>query len=429
MRKIFAVLLLMIFTLSCADNNYVKPDNNVVKNDNKVLAVNDVQTTQNNQVTNNPATQPVNNANKPMGSDVQAVNVDGYGNIFQGEKLIARDAAIKDALRNAVEQVVGTMISSQSKVENYQLISDEIYSKSKGFVQKYEITSEAAEGSTYHVKIKAYVSKNGVKDKLMALHLLMVQQNMPRVVIFLKQNMYGEGWSYYGDQNSMAEEKLKEVMVNKGFFVVDKDQAQKNVDRNSLVAASNGDVTAAQKLALMYKADIIVTGKVIGNVKTNNLYGGYLSASLTVSLNAIKTDTGKIIAIASGNRNLAPVSDKINGINKVSDMLIPSVTDELITKIMNKWASGSKYVHITLNDVTYSNYRDFGNFCKERIRMVDNVYKRGFSGGVASLDLETKKSGAEIADEISLRASALPFKVEIVDVAKDAIILRKVQGK
>jgi hypothetical protein len=44
--------------------------------------------------------------------DIQEVTVEGYGAIFQGEKLIGRDAAIKDALRNAVEQVVGTMISS-----------------------------------------------------------------------------------------------------------------------------------------------------------------------------------------------------------------------------------------------------------------------------------------------------------------------------
>ncbi|MCD6578837.1 flagellar assembly protein T N-terminal domain-containing protein [bacterium] len=427
MRKLFALLIVLAFTLSCA-NSYVANDNNIVKNDNKVLAVND-QPTQT-YAQNQPAPKPVvTNTPQPVNSDIQVVNVEGYGNIFQGEKLIARDAAVKDALRNAVEQVVGTMISSQSKVENYQLISDVIYSKSQGFVQKYEIISEAPEGTTYHIKVKAFVSKSGVKDKLMALHLLMVQQNMPRVVVFLKQNMYGEGWSYYGDQNSMAEEKLKEILVGKGFFVIDKAQAQKSIDRTSLIAASNGDVSAAQKLALMLKAEVIITGKVVGNVKTNNLYGGYLSASLNVSLNAIKSDTGKIIAIASGSRNLAPVSDKINGINKVSDILIPSITENLITKIMSKWASGSTYVHITLNNVSYSDYRDFGNFCKERIRMVANVYKRGFTGGVASLDLETKKGGAEIADEISLRESALPFKIEIVDVAKDSLILKKVVKK
>ena len=187
MRKLFALLIVLAFTLSCA-NSYVANDNNIVKNDNKVLAVND-QPTQT-YAQNQPAPKPVvTNTPQPVNSDIQVVNVEGYGNIFQGEKLIARDAAVKDALRNAVEQVVGTMISSQSKVENYQLISDVIYSKSQGFVQKYEIISEAPEGSTYHIKVKAFVSKSGVKDKLMALHLLMVQQNMPRVVVFLKQNI------------------------------------------------------------------------------------------------------------------------------------------------------------------------------------------------------------------------------------------------
>jgi len=46
-----------------------------------------------------------------------------------GRKDIARDHAIKDALRKAVEQAVGTFIFSETVVENYEVLSDRIYSK------------------------------------------------------------------------------------------------------------------------------------------------------------------------------------------------------------------------------------------------------------------------------------------------------------
>ncbi len=46
-----------------------------------------------------------------------------------GRKDIARDHAIKCALRKVVEKAVGTFISSDTVVENYEVLSDRIYSK------------------------------------------------------------------------------------------------------------------------------------------------------------------------------------------------------------------------------------------------------------------------------------------------------------
>ena len=69
----------------------------------------------------------------------------------------------------------------------------------------------------------------------------------------------------------------------------------------------------------------------------------------------------------------------------------------------------------------------FANFLKTRVRMVDNVYKRGFSYGVADLDLETAKSGEEVAEELILREADIPFKIEIMDVTRSSITLKRIQ--
>ncbi len=53
-------------------------------------------------------------------TSIKEVMVDG------GRKDIARDHAIKDDLRKAVEQAVGTFISSETVVENYEVLSDRI---------------------------------------------------------------------------------------------------------------------------------------------------------------------------------------------------------------------------------------------------------------------------------------------------------------
>ena len=75
--------------------------------------------------------------------------VEGVSSIERGRKDIARDHAIKDALRKAVEQAVGIFISSETVVENYEVLSDSIYSKAEEYVAEYKVLREKEEGDLY----------------------------------------------------------------------------------------------------------------------------------------------------------------------------------------------------------------------------------------------------------------------------------------
>jgi len=45
-----------------------------------------------------------------------------------------------------VEQAVGTFISSETVVENHEVLSDRIYSKAEGYVAEYKVLREKDEG-------------------------------------------------------------------------------------------------------------------------------------------------------------------------------------------------------------------------------------------------------------------------------------------
>src|SRR5690606_9756844 len=53
----------------------------------------------------------------------------GVAAIYRGDRAAARDKAVQDAQRKAVEQAVGTLVSSETVTENFQLLSDKIYSR------------------------------------------------------------------------------------------------------------------------------------------------------------------------------------------------------------------------------------------------------------------------------------------------------------
>ena len=79
----------------------------------------------------------------PAGAgDATEVTAVGQAAIMSNDVSMARDKAIEDALRKAVEQAVGAMVSSETVTQNYELLSDKILSKSKGYVRSYKIATE-----------------------------------------------------------------------------------------------------------------------------------------------------------------------------------------------------------------------------------------------------------------------------------------------
>ena len=71
-------------------------------------------------------------------AETETVTADGMAGL-QDNQAISRDNAVNDALRKAVEQAVGLMLSSETLVENSQIVSDNIFSKTQGYIKKYKI--------------------------------------------------------------------------------------------------------------------------------------------------------------------------------------------------------------------------------------------------------------------------------------------------
>lgn len=121
----------------------------------------------------------------PSSVDEQRVTVEGRAALGRGGVSAARDAAIRDAMRRAVEQVVGTLIDSRTLTENFVTVRDHIYAASDGYVSRYDVVSEGteADGETYAVRLDAVVRRGRVKDDLATYRILQVQTGRKRVMV------------------------------------------------------------------------------------------------------------------------------------------------------------------------------------------------------------------------------------------------------
>lgn len=115
---------------------------------------------------------------------------------------IDSDNATKNGIRAAVEQVVGTYISSQTIIKIIFLLEDKIYSYSDGYVKEMKIISSKTEGGLVYVKIEAKVVASELKRKLESLGMTTAKV---------------EGESLYGEALSKIEreETAEELLFNK----------------------------------------------------------------------------------------------------------------------------------------------------------------------------------------------------------------------
>jgi hypothetical protein len=79
-----------------------------------------------------------------------------------------RDDAIKDALRNAVRQAIGTFVDAESQVVNDRVIKDSVLLYSDGFVERFDVVpgTGTMQDGIFRVSISAEVKKNALSDSL-----------------------------------------------------------------------------------------------------------------------------------------------------------------------------------------------------------------------------------------------------------------------
>ena len=78
-----------------------------------------------------------------------------------------KETAIKDGLRDAVNQVVGILIISKDRVENDQLIESKVLTYCDGFVESYKLIGEPTkDGPLVKIRMKAIVRKGKLTDSL-----------------------------------------------------------------------------------------------------------------------------------------------------------------------------------------------------------------------------------------------------------------------
>lgn len=228
----------------------------------------------------------------PGNSMATTVIADGQGTTLQ--------EAEKVAMRNAVEKAVGSLIHSKTTVSMNEVVSDEIYALSEGYVKSYTLLNKKIVSDGIYVRASVDVDTSP-DSKLMStltrLKITDINMRNARIAVYIPVI------SDYETQNySLAETEVLKKLSAAGFQNIITSKEMETIGSQNYDVTDDSSETM-KEMADSVQADILVVGEAacenVGDVGQfiDGENVGLLSGRVTIQAKVYMVDTGQIIAV------------------------------------------------------------------------------------------------------------------------------------
>jgi len=215
---------------------------------------------------------------------VHVCQTEGFGAILDNDTAQARDEALIDARRRALEQVAGVQVDAETITRNQVLFDQLVRTQTHGLIQADRVLEEGpTPDGRYRARIEAWVKAADVQDRLGSL-----VSELSMIVIVPEENLGRP------KAQPVVENRIWWRLVRAGYRVLDHAQVQRVAARDRLAAVARGDEDAAREVGLKFLSNLIVVGQAATRVSQNNQ--GIVSAYARVSARVVEAETGRVIA-------------------------------------------------------------------------------------------------------------------------------------
>lgn len=315
--------------------------------------------------------------------NAQIVTVDGYG--------VDKNSAVRDAMRNAVEEVTGTYINSKTLVSNAEVKLDEILSSSQGFVTKIDVLETNQQGANFKVKCRIDVNDNPNSILMDKLNIIMML-NDPRIAAVVTCHN-----GYSGSRNAwknVAEGRINAELLNMGFnHVID---GKKIIDGSNYLKLPSTEVDYVVLGDLQFRS---------GELTLPNFYVPG-KPDYTTPISQLKTDLTKSVAVLNVRIVKADNQEIISQFDlsemKLADtdhnaerMVVDSLSQQTAKKVAEAFAKKAAKVNNGRQIIARaSSYDGVMKLRKALTNLpgIDSVQEHGYSNGKATLEIVSSQS-------------------------------------
>ncbi len=345
------------------------------------------------------------------GGKTTGIVADGYAVIDNRGFVEARDRAIDDAKRNAVEMAVGSMISGEKVAQNNTIIKNNIYSKTTGYIASYKVIQDEQTSSGYRVRIEAQVGVDMIEDNLLAMGILTSDMGFPLVVVLVVDE--------YENMSEDFNVALEKHMSAKGFNFVDSKTleqvlAKEKIKLEQIAGSVSADIM--EKIGLGTGAQVAIIG---------NAEAYFFKAIEGTAMKSYRSNIAVRAVNISDARTIAQSTHQTGGVGGTEkdaaaialQKSAETVGSDLSKQITDKWQDivlqGYEYTLLIVGLENFNLQIEFENKLKEHIAGLKEVYNRGFVGDTSRFVLKYVGSSRDLAVDINNKAMDMGFHVEV----------------
>lgn len=345
--------------------------------------------------------------------EVQTVTVDGEAAIGS-DPARAREEAVAQANRLAVEQAMGVYVVSETEIRDMVVVRDSILTKASGYISGYKILSESKANGIYKVKVQANVSVAPLVDQLAKLGLLRDWT----VAVVLVSNAGVRA------SNEAAKTRLNEFMLSRGFKLADNQAVVALNNPEVLKQLQKGNYMAAVPILRDQGVDVLVVGTTLTRVNAEGAietYGGIKTVMSQGQLDArlIRVDTGEILA-AKSFQGVAGGSSNDIAESKSIEKAAASAGEYFSLEIAKLPAATSAVVQLTIRGLSFNREREFRN-ALGKVPGLRKVSRAIYRNQVAQYELDYQGKADSLAEAMADATALKPFKFDITSVSSGAI--------
>ncbi len=240
----------------------------------------------------------------------EVVTAKGMSFFEPGREVIAREKAIDEAKRAAIEKAIGVSVESQTVVENFEVVRDQIMSRSKGYLKNLQIINEEkSDFGTFNVTIQAEVEIAALVKDMDRFKQIASWQKNPRVCIVLDRKL------------------------NKAF----RPSAIKTANLLTQKFKSNGLNVFIYKKGMDVQMGLFVNISLDISTRTTNYQGIDLTLNeISLSANITMPGDGEVLAASNAVKSV-PGDNKLAALDKGANSCVDQIWRNLRKKLITHW--------------------------------------------------------------------------------------------
>jgi|GEM_PF-3938783 hypothetical protein len=240
----------------------------------------------------------------------------GEAAVLNKDEVKAYEEAKEKALRAAVEQAAGVRIDADTVVVNNQLVRDQVFANTSGYVKKYDVLEKKVEKGVATVKVKADVITDNLDKDIEAARSVVKRMGRPSIVIVVQEQTIPLNQGVIVNSESMAT-VVTDAMKADGWDIKDAQAMNKKL---SLEGGATLGATDLKTIADLTKANYVLYGKAV--LRHQDFYAGQTVTPQQKT--AIYPVTGEYdLAVAA--------TDSEEQVTKITGKLRPSTTVSPLT--------------------------------------------------------------------------------------------------